>query len=223
MNETNLDLVRDEDCRKPGNTSRRRRYLVVEDLNSPLLYDEKLLKKKEIDNANEAAKERDRKLQLIHKGHSIDAASEIVIQERTEGTMKADKRVIAGKARSVKTENNKIVSVFDDKKKIFVPYDEFIADKVNKTEEKKNIIIDIPKIIPATTNYKGEVSSGTATVPVDFTVPKIDIKEEKKVEKENNKDNQITNLVDKHEAGTNKKKSDGNIIDEYIDILYGGI
>ena len=139
--------------------------------------------------------------------------------------MEKEKRVIAGKARSCKIVGKEITEVYDEDKKVYVPFQEFLRQQeeyktnpiVDDTEDakkeyytthgkktkvvkddNKKTVMEIPTNILSTTSTNFS-TSGTANINFP-DVPIIDIK-----------------------LGSDKKKEEekeyGSIIDEYMDIL----
>lgn len=245
---TDLKIVSEEETRHQGERDRTKRgpykksVHTIEDKiaqkKKELREIEKLIQEKargdieldDIEEANRLANERDRKLELINEGFSVDNAKDIVRMEREEGKIVAEKRIVCGKARNCTIANGKIDRVYDshtntwksisDFENIYGPKkdvkkEEKVEEKVEqkKEEVKKEIKVEIPKIT-VTTNM-GTLggtagSSGTGTIFSEganiVSVPKV---EEKKVEKK----------VDEKRSKESRNK---NMIDEYIDILYGG-
>lgn len=209
---------------------------IIDNLKKQLIDNKEEMKKlDEIERANKLAEERNRKLALIHEGFSVDDAKEVVRKERDEGTIMAEKRVICGKPRSCKLIDGKVSEVFDDEIRKWMPKNEFeekhggmivkkevkvekeeykIVPKIEeKIEEKKEDKIEIPNVIISTTTSattgSGGSLSGTGNIVADYKVPvKVNVDSSKV-------------SSDRVKIENNEKKKNLNLIDEYVDLLYG--
>lgn len=157
---------------------------------------------------------------------------------KKESKSMIEKRVVCGKARDCKMLDGKVSKVYDNNTKMWMFINDF-ADKYEpkkkdvsndvkdikkeETEEKKEeITVEIPKIT-VTTNI-GTIggtagSSGTGTIFSEgvniVSVPKVEKRVEKKTEKKIE-----SNVEDKVKRSKDSRNKD--MIDEYIDLLYGG-
>lgn len=158
-----------------------------------------------------------------------------VKQEIENGTfdMEREKRVIEGKARTCKITGNKIYEVYDEDKKVYVPYEEFLRQQ---EEYKTNPIVDDTKV-------KEEINKDAKKDK------KVVIREEEK--KSNEKDKKVVtgstttsninfstsgtsgadiSMLPKNEIQINVKtetkkekyleKNYDNVVEEYVDLLY---
>lgn len=169
--------------------------------------------KVDLDKPNKLAKERNRRLELVHKGFSVDDAKEIARKEiyetiarkereandktiTNEKAIMSEKRVVCGKPRSCKLVDGKVSEVFDNEDRKWKSFNEFVSmhgETVVKKEE------------PVDKEDKKEEKIADFKVDVPVTI-------ESKVD--------LPNTVEIVNEGK-KKITDQNIIEEYLELLYG--